>query len=118
MSKNDEIYEILNKDYEELKKDFEGQNPDERWDDLKTWASAEEIGHEAKDFFDGIPDGTNDDDWTQVVLDNVRRFKRLGVKNVFLFIAKFENYGADTEPFHKFYDSITEWTDEDVLSRL
>lgn len=118
MSKNDEIYEILNGEYEKLKKDFDSKSNDEKWYDLKIWSSAEEIGREAKDFFGGIPDGTNDDDWTQGVLDNVRRFKRLGVKNIFWFIAEYENYDADIEPFHKFYDAITEWTDEDVSTRL
>lgn len=118
MSKNDEIYEILNKDYENLKKDFDSKSNDEKWNDLKTWSSAEEIGREVKDFFDGTPDETNDVDWTQGVLDNVRRFKRLGVKNIFWFIAKFENYDVGTEPFHKFYDAITEWSDQEVLDRI
>ena len=118
MSKNDEIYEILDEEYKNLKRDFDNKSNDEKWDDLKIWSSAEEIGREAKNFFDGTPDGTNDADWTQGILDNVRRFKRLGVNNIFWFIAKFENYGADTEPFHKFYDAITEWTDQEVLDRL
>ena len=116
MRKSNEIVKIIQEEFDALKEEVKTNDFLTVWENLEDYAKAKQIGQEVLDCFDGLCDHDADADFPTEVLDGIKRFKNLGVKNTLILVAKHEDYTPDGEDglLGAYCDAVTKWTDKDV----